>query len=55
MVKPDGEQLERIGALLAAGMVETVIEETYPVTEIAAAHARGATGRVRGKIAIELS
>ena len=54
-VKPKGEQLERIGALLAAGKVEAVIEETYPITEIAAAHAKSATGRVCGKIAIDLS
>jgi len=54
-VKPNGEQLERIGALLATGQVETLIEETYPITEIAAAHARSPTGRVRGKIAIDVS
>ena len=53
-VKPNAAQLERIGALVAAGKVEPVIEQAYPVTEIAAAHARSATGRVRGKIAIEI-
>ncbi len=54
-VKPKGEQLTRIGDHVAAGKIETVIEETYPITEIAAAQARSATGRVRGKIAIDAS
>ena len=36
-------------------LIRTLIEETYPITEMAAAHARSATGRVRGKIAIEVS
>ena len=54
-VKAKGEQLDQIGALIAAGKVETVIDKTYPITEIVAAHATSATGRVRGKIAIDVS
>ena len=53
-VKANGEQLEQIGALIAAGKVEVVVEETYPVSEITQAHAKSATGRVRGKIAINI-
>ncbi|MHC4223674.1 MAG: NAD(P)-dependent alcohol dehydrogenase [Planctomycetota bacterium] len=51
-VKPTGRQLERIGALMSDGKVEAVVDRTFPITEIAAAHAESATGRVRGKIAI---
>jgi NADPH:quinone reductase-like Zn-dependent oxidoreductase len=53
-VKPRGQQLERIAALMSEGKVEVVVERTFPVTEIAAAHAESATGRVRGKIAIAI-
>jgi NADPH:quinone reductase-like Zn-dependent oxidoreductase len=53
-VKPRGQQLEKIGALMSEGKVEVVVERTFPITEIAAAHAESATGRVRGKIAISV-
>ena len=53
-VKPKGHQLEQIGALMSEGKVETVVERSFPITEIAAAHAESASGRVRGKIAIAM-
>jgi NADPH:quinone reductase-like Zn-dependent oxidoreductase len=53
-VKPKGQQLEKIGTLMSQGKVEVVVERTFPITEIAAAHAESATGRVRGKIAISV-
>jgi NADPH:quinone reductase-like Zn-dependent oxidoreductase len=39
---------------MSEGKVEVVVERTFPITEIAAAHAESATGRVRGKIAIAM-
>ncbi len=51
-VKPKGQQLEQVGALMSEGKVKVVVERTFPISEIAAAHAESATGRVRGKIAI---
>lgn len=53
-VKGRGGQLEQIARLLENGEVRPVIDETYPVTEMAAAHAKSATGRVCGKIAVEV-
>jgi NADPH:quinone reductase-like Zn-dependent oxidoreductase len=53
-VKASGRQLEQIGALMSEGKLEVVVERSFPVTEIAAAHAESATGRVRGKIAITM-
>ncbi len=53
-VKPKGQQLEQIGALMSEGKVEAVVERSFPITEIAAAHAESASGRVRGKIAIAM-
>ena len=54
-VQADGEQLERIGALMSERKVQAVIQRTYPITEIAAAHAESASGHVRGKIAIAVA
>ena len=54
-VKAKGQQLEQIGSLMSKGKVEVVAERTFPITEMAAAHAESATGRVRGKIAISVS
>ena len=51
-VKPNAHQLEQIGALTSEGRVKAVVERSFPITEIAAAHAESASGRVRGKIAI---
>ncbi len=51
-VKAEGHQLGEIGALMSEGKVEAVVERTFSITEIAAAHTDSATGRVRGKIAI---
>ena len=51
-VKPKGQQLKQIGALMSEGKVTAVVERSFPITEIAAAHGESASGRVRGKIAI---
>lgn len=51
-VKPNAHQLEQIGALTSEGRVKVVVERSFPIAEIAAAHAQSASGRVRGKIAI---
>ena len=53
-VKPKGHQLEQVGALMLEGKVEAVVERSFHITEIAAAHAESASGRVRGKIAIAM-
>ena len=47
--------LKRIGALMSERKDRAVIQRTYPITEIAAAHAESASGHVRGKIAIAVA
>ncbi|MHC4955255.1 MAG: NAD(P)-dependent alcohol dehydrogenase [Planctomycetota bacterium] len=51
-VKPNGRQLEQIGAMMSEGTVVPVVEKTFPITKIADAQALSAAGHVRGKIAI---
>jgi NADPH:quinone reductase-like Zn-dependent oxidoreductase len=50
IMKPNAEQLERIGRLVADGVVQVEIAETMPLADIIRAHGRSESGRVRGKI-----
>ena len=40
-VKSRGRQLEQIGALMSEGKVEVVVEQSFPITEIASVPCRG--------------
>ncbi len=51
-VHPDADQLAEIAELVAAGKVKVHIDQTYPLTEVAKAHAASATGHTRGKLVI---
>ena len=53
--KPLGGELEKISALIEAGQVRTVIERTFSLEEIAAAHRLSETGHVRGKLVVRVS
>ncbi len=46
------DQLCAIGALVEARAIVPVIERTFALDEVAAAHALGETGRIRGKVVI---
>lgn len=48
-VKPKGQQLEQVGALMSEGKIEAVVERSFPITEIAAAHAESASIRVAAR------
>ena len=50
LVKPDGGDLETIGAWISAGDVRTVIDRSYPLAEAAEAHRYSESRRARGKI-----
>ena len=50
MMTPNAEQLERIGRLVADGVVHVEIEETMPLEDVMRAHGLSESGRVRGKI-----
>lgn len=48
------EDLARLTELIDAGTVKPVIDRTYPLAEVSAAHAYSETGRAVGKIAISM-
>ena len=50
----DGDQLVKIAALVDAGKLKPVIESVFPFDEAPAAMARVKTGRVRGKVVIDI-
>jgi NADPH:quinone reductase-like Zn-dependent oxidoreductase len=52
IVKSRGEDLAFIRTLLKEGRLRTCIDRTYPLSQIAEAHAYSKTGRARGKIAL---
>jgi alcohol dehydrogenase len=49
-----GEQLAQIAALVDAGTLKPVIDSVFSFEEAPAAMARVKTGRVRGKVVIEI-
>lgn len=54
LVKPDGEELAKIGALIDEGRVTVVVSETFPLVGAQAAHEKIETGHTRGKIVLEV-
>ncbi|SEQ92592.1 NADPH:quinone reductase [Lentzea albida] len=55
LVEPDGPALARIAELIDAGDVVVEVEETFPLEEVARAHARGESNRTRGKLVLRVS
>jgi NADPH:quinone reductase-like Zn-dependent oxidoreductase len=52
-MRPDSEQLARIGDLVASGAVHVAIaEEHYPLTDVQRAHTLSESGHTRGKIVL---
>ncbi len=54
LVRAQGDDLERIAALMAQGRVTSLIDSTYPLAEARAAQERSRTWRSRGKIVLEV-
>lgn len=54
-VKPRGGELEKISALIEAGRIRPVIDEVFPLEQIAEAHRLSEAGHVRGKLIIRIS
>ncbi|GAA2259837.1 NADP-dependent oxidoreductase [Kitasatospora cystarginea] len=55
LVEPDGAALRTIADLIDAGEVAIEVEETFPLEQAGAAHARGEAGRTRGKLVLTLT
>lgn len=54
LVQSSGEDMQQIASLLETGVIKPHIYETYPFTEMAAAHLSQETGRAVGKIIITM-
>ena len=52
LVKPDGGDLERIGAWISSGEVRPVIDRSYPLADAVGAHRRSESRRSRGKLVL---
>lgn len=52
LVEPDGAALTTIAGLIDAGHVAVEVEDTFPLEQAGAAHARGEAGRTRGKLVL---
>ncbi|WP_030239477.1 NADP-dependent oxidoreductase [Streptomyces sp. NRRL S-350] len=55
LVEPDGAALTAIAGLIDAGEVAVEVEETFPLEQAGAAHARGEAGRTRGKLVLTVA
>lgn len=55
LVHPDRAQLSKLAELADQGVVRPHIEQSFALDEVAAAHARSETGRVRGKLVIDIA
>jgi len=53
--KPNTQDLVYLKELIETGKIRAVIDRTYPLQELAAAHAYSETGRAVGKIAIAVT
>lgn len=51
-VRASGQQLQHAGQLLETGLLQVVIDSTYPLSEAAAAHERASRGSIQGKIVL---
>ena len=54
-VKPRGGDLEKITALIEAGKIRPIVENIFPLEQIADAHRMSEGGHVRGKIVIKVT
>jgi len=54
-VQPDPQALDYMSKMVAAGTLRPLIAQSFPITELAAAHTLGEAGGVVGKIVIEVS
>lgn len=55
LVHPDRTQLNKLAELADQGVVRPHIEQSFALDDIPAAHARSETGRVRGKLVIDVT
>jgi len=54
LLRADGEDLSRIASLMSAGIVRSVIDSVYTLSQVRQAHERSRTWRSRGKLVIQV-
>lgn len=54
LIKPIARDLDALRELVEAGKMRSIIDRTYPLSDMAAAHTYSETGRAVGKIAIAI-
>ena len=55
LTRPDGAQLEEIGALIDAGLLRPFVSQVFALDQLAGAYQALATGRTRGKVVIDVT
>ena len=55
LVHPDRDQLVKLAELADEGTLRPYVEQTFALDDVAAAHHRSETGRVRGKLVIDVA
>lgn len=55
LAQPSRRDLDALGDLIEAGKIQTVIDRTYPLNDLAEAHTYSEMGRTVGKIAITVN
>ena len=53
-LRADGEDLSRIASLMSAGIVRSVIDSVYTLSQVRQAHERSRSWRSRGKLVIQV-
>ncbi len=53
LMRTRADELEAIAALVEGGAIRPVVDRTFPLDQVAEAHAYGETGRIRGKVVVE--
>jgi NADPH:quinone reductase-like Zn-dependent oxidoreductase len=54
LTRTGGENLELIRSLLEAGKIRPVVERTYPLSQISAAHRHVENGHTKGKVVVQV-
>lgn len=55
LVEPDGEGMSRLARIFDAGHAQAHVQTSYPLAQVAQAHADGETNRTQGKLVLDVT